>query len=491
MLYTVVNDGIDRIDGGFSFELSDTYGFPIDLTELIAREKGFVVDMEGFYKALTEQKNRSRAATAIDTGDWVVLKDDDTVTFTGYDELETIAHVIKYRKVTAKGKEQYQIVLDKTPFYAESGGQVGDRGELVFADGDVIEVTDTKKENGLIVHFTDKLPENPDDVLTAIVNAELRTSTENNHSATHLLHAAMKQVLGTHVNQKGSLVNEGYLRFDFSHFAKVTDEELAKIEAIVNEKIRENIGLKEERSVLYAEAIKSGVTALFGEKYGEYVRVITFDDDFSKELCGGTHVKATGQIGFFKIVAESAVAAGVRRIEAITGIAAENYINEQTKLVHQLKELLKNPKDISKSVESLLDENARLKKEIERSILEKSSGLKNELAQKAESINGINFIAQKVQLPNADAVKNLAYQLKDIVPNLFLVLAAEIAEKPSLTVMIAENVVKEKGLNAGNIVRELAKEIKGGGGGQPFFATAGGSDLSGLDRALEKAKSFI
>jgi len=480
-----------KIPGYLAFELSDTYGFPLDLTELIAREKGWTVDVAGYEKALSEQKNRSRVATAIDTGDWVVLKDDDTVTFTGYDELETIAHVVKYRKVTAKGKEQYQIVLDKTPFYAESGGQVGDRGELVFADGDVIEVTDTKKENGLIVHFTDKLPENPDDVLTAIVNAELRTSTENNHSATHLLHAAMKQVLGTHVNQKGSLVNEGYLRFDFSHFAKVTDEELAKIEAIVNEKIRENIGLKEERSVLYAEAIKSGVTALFGEKYGEYVRVITFDDDFSKELCGGTHVKATGQIGFFKIVAESAVAAGVRRIEAITGIAAENYINEQTKLVHQLKELLKNPKDISKSVESLLDENARLKKEIERSILEKSSGLKNELAQKAESINGINFIAQKVQLPNADAVKNLAYQLKDIVPNLFLVLAAEIAEKPSLTVMIAENVVKEKGLNAGNIVRELAKEIKGGGGGQPFFATAGGSDLSGLDRALEKAKGFI
>jgi len=489
--YQLAMEFVRTISGRIVFELSDTFGFPLDLTELMARENGWAVDVTGYEKALAEQKTRSRAATAIDTGDWVVLKDDDTVTFTGYDELETIAHVVKYRKVTAKGKEQYQIVLDKTPFYAESGGQVGDRGELVFADGDVIEVTDTKKENGLIVHFTDKLPENPDDVLTAIVNAELRTSTENNHSATHLLHAAMKQVLGTHVNQKGSLVNEGYLRFDFSHFAKVTDEELAKIEAIVNEKIRENIGLKEERSVLYAEAIKSGVTALFGEKYGEYVRVITFDDDFSKELCGGTHVKATGQIGFFKIVAESAVAAGVRRIEAITGIAAENYINDQTKLVHQLKELLKNPKDISKSVESLLDENARLKKEIERSILEKSSGLKNELAQKAENINGINFIAQKVQLPNADAVKNLAYQLKDIVPNLFLVLAADVAEKPSLTVMIAENLVKEKGMNAGNIVRELAKEIKGGGGGQPFFATAGGSDLSGLDRALEKAKGFI
>ncbi|SDP24860.1 alanyl-tRNA synthetase [Mucilaginibacter sp. OK268] len=479
------------IAGKFAFELSDTYGFPIDLTELMAREKGWTVDIDGFEKALQEQKSRSRAATAIDTGDWVVLRDNDSVEFTGYDETETIAHVVKYRKVTAKGKEQYQIVLDKTPFYAESGGQVGDRGELVFPDGEIINVTDTKKENGLIVHFVDKLPEDIDDALTAIVDPALRNQTNSNHSATHLLHAAMKQVLGSHVNQKGSLVNADYLRFDFSHFAKVTDEELAQIEAIVNQKVRENIPLKEERSVLYAEAITSGVTALFGEKYGEYVRVITFDDEFSKELCGGTHVKATGQIGFFKIVAESAVAAGVRRIEAITGVAAEVYITNQNQLIDQLKELLKNPKDLAKSVESLLDENAKLKKEIEKSILEKSSGLKNELAQKVEAINGINFIAQKVALPNAEAVKNLAYQLKDIVTDLFLVLAADFDGKPSLTVMIAENLVKEKGLNAGNIVRELAKEIKGGGGGQPFFATAGGSDASGLDAALAKAKSFI
>jgi len=489
--YQLVLGYVRKIDGHFAFELSDTYGFPLDLTELMAREKGWTIDLESFNKALAEQKSRSRAATAIDTGDWVILKDDESVEFTGYDELETVAHIVKYRKVSAKGKEQYQIVLDKTPFYAESGGQVGDKGELVFPDGQVIEVTDTKKENGLIVHFADNLPETPDDALTAIVNPLLRTSTENNHSATHLLHAAMKQVLGTHVNQKGSLVNADYLRFDFSHFAKVTEEELLQIESIVNEKVRENIPLKEQRMVAYQEAITSGVTALFGEKYGEYVRVITFDDDFSKELCGGTHVKATGQIGFFKIISESAVAAGVRRIEAITGIGAETYINAQSKLMHQLRELLKNPKDISKSIESLLEENTRLKKEIEKSVLEKSSGLKNELAQKAENINGVNFIAQKVQLPSADAIKNLAYQLKDIVDNLFLVLAADIDGKPSLTVMIAENLVKEKNLNAGAIVRELAKEIKGGGGGQPFFATAGGSDVSGLDKALEKARGFV
>jgi alanyl-tRNA synthetase len=478
------------LHGDKAFELYDTYGFPIDLTELLAKEKGWKVDMIGFEKALQAQKSRSRAATAIDTGDWVVIRDDDKVEFTGYDETESIAHMVKYRKVTAKGKEQYQIVLDKTPFYAESGGQVGDTGELVFPDGEVVNVTDTKKENGLIVHFVDKLPEDIDDALTAIVDAGKRNRTNINHSATHLLHAALKQVLGSHVNQKGSLVNAEYLRFDFSHFAKVTDEELWQIEAIVNEKIRENIPLKEERMVAYKEALTRGVNALFGEKYGEYVRIITFDDNFSKELCGGTHVKATGQISYFKIISESAVAAGVRRIEAITGIAAEQYINAQTMLIQQLKDLLKNPKDISKSVESLLEENAKLKKEIEKSVLEKSSGLKDELAKKAENINGINFIAQKVELPNADAIKNLAYQLKDIVSDLYLVLAADIDGKPNLTVMLSESLVKEKGLNAGNIVRELAKEIQGGGGGQPFYATAGGKDLSGLDMALGKAKDI-
>jgi len=487
----VANQSGKQIAGAFAFELSDTYGFPLDLTELMAREKGFDVDTAGFEASLHEQKNRSRAAGAIDTGDWVVLKDDDNVEFTGYDETETIAHVVKYRKVTAKGKEQYQLVLDKTPFYAESGGQVGDTGELIFPNGEVIDVTDTKKENGLIVHFVDKLPEDIDDALTAIVDQSRRNSIMNNHSATHLLHAAMKQVLGTHVNQKGSLVNAEYLRFDFSHFAKVTDDELAQIEAIVNEKIRENIALKEDRNVPYDVAISSGVTALFGEKYGDFVRVITFDEKFSKGLCGGTHVKATGAIGYFKIVAESAVASGVRRIEAISGIAAELFIIEQSKLVLQVKELLKNPKDIAKSIEDLIAENARLKKEIEKSVLEKSAGLKDELAQKVQHINGINFLAQQVELPNADAIKNLAYQLKDIVSDLFLVLTAAIDGKPSITVMISENLVNDKGLNAGNIVRELAKEVRGGGGGQPFFATAGGKDIAGLPNVLEKARGFI
>lgn len=489
--FNTLREYVKELPGEIGFELYDTYGFPKDLTELILRESGFKLDQRGFEIHMNFQKDRSRAATAIDTGDWIMLKEDESVTFTGYDEIETVAHIVKYRKVKAKGKEQFQLVLDKTPFYAESGGQVGDTGSLIFPDGEIIKITDTKKENGLIVHFTDELPNAIDDALTAIVDEERRLNIEGNHSATHLLHAAMKQVLGSHVNQKGSLVNANYLRFDFSHFSKVTEEELTQIETIVNQKVRENIALKEERSVLYAEAITSGVTALFGEKYGEYVRVITFDDDFSKELCGGTHVKATGQIGLFKIISESAVAAGVRRIEAITGAGVEKYVKEQSQLVHQLKELLKNPKDIAKSIEGLLEENNRLKKEIEKSVNEKASGLKTELAQKAESINGVNFIAQRVALPNADAIKTLAYHLKDIVSDLYLVLAADIDGKPNLTVMIAENLVKERGLNAGNIIRELAKEVQGGGGGQPFFATAGGKDVTGIDRALEKAREFL
>jgi alanyl-tRNA synthetase len=318
-----------------------------------------------------------------------------------------------------------------------------------------------------------------------------RIMTNANHSATHLLHAALKETLGEHVNQKGSLVNPDQLRFDFSHFQKVTDDEIDVLERIVNQKVREGIPLKEERRVWYNDAIASGVTALFGEKYGDFVRVITFDDKFSKELCGGTHVQNTAEIGFFKIISESAVAAGVRRIEAITGYNSENYIQEEGRLVKKLKELLRNPADLPKSVESLIEDNNRMKKELEKAVLMKASGLKDDLAKTAETINGVNFIAQKVELPNADAIKNLAYNLKDIVPNLFLVLAANINGKPSITVMIDEALVKEKGLHAGNIVKELAKEVKGGGGGQPFFATAGGSDVNGIDNALAKAKSFV
>lgn len=481
---------MDEISGEKAFELYDTFGFPTDLTELMAREKGLSVDMEGFEAELQKQKARSRAATAVDTEDWVIVTEGDETEFVGYDDLETHAHILKYRKVTAKGKEQFQLVLDRTPFYAESGGQVGDTG-LLIGEGEEAVVTDTKKENGLFIHFVDALPNNLDAQFVAKVDSQKRIATENNHSATHLLHAALKMVLGTHVNQKGSLVNENVLRFDFSHFSKVTDEEIREIEGIVNEKIRANIALKEERNVAYQQALDSGVTALFGEKYGDFVRVITFGEGYSKELCGGTHIPATGQIGYFKIVSESAVAAGVRRIEAITATKAEAFIHQQDELLKQLKELLKNPRDLAKSVEALVEENSKLKKEVEKAVLAKASGLKDELKAKAENINGINFIAEKVELPNAEAIKNLAYQLKDVVENMYLVLAAEIDGKPLLTVMISENLVKEKGMNAGSIVRDLGKEIQGGGGGQPFFATAGGKDVSGLGNALVKARGFV
>jgi alanyl-tRNA synthetase len=480
------------INGEFAFELYDTFGFPIDLTELMAREKGWKVDMNGFEAELQKQKARSRAATAIDTGDWVVVNEEEEVEFIGYDELESECKVLRYRKVTAKGKDQYQVVLNRTPFYAESGGQVGDTGKLEdhsrFFE---YSVTDTKKENGLIVHFMDEIPEDPSGSFYAVVDQQKRTATENNHSATHLLQSALRHVLGDHVNQKGSLVTSEYLRFDFAHFSKLTDLELLEVESMVNRKIRENIILKEERNVPYQQAVDSGVTALFGEKYGEFVRVITFDDHFSKELCGGTHVKSSGQIGYFKIISESAVAAGVRRIEAITADNTEKYFIAQNEQIKGIKELLKNPNDLLKTVESLIEENNRFKKEIEKILLERSAGLKHELVKNITTVNGINLIAQQVELPSADALKSLAYAVKDLVNDLFLVLACEIDGKPSLTVMVSENLIKERNLNAGNIVRELAKEIQGGGGGQPFYATAGGKDSSGLAKALEKAKNFI
>ncbi len=480
------------ISGAFAFELYDTFGFPIDLTELLAREKGATVDMGGFRKALEEQKDRSRAATAVDADDWVVLRAGEAVDFVGYDRLECETEILKYRKITAKGKDQYQVVLTPTPFYAEGGGQVGDTGLLIGSDSSrPIVITDTKRENGLLVHYTKELPGDPQGTFTAKVDAIKRRNTEANHSATHLLHAALKQVLGSHVNQKGSLVNSDYLRFDFSHFAKVGEEELTQIERIVNAKVRENIPLKEERGVPFQQAIDSGVTALFGEKYGDEVRVITFDDEFSKELCGGTHVRGTGQIGFFKIISESAVAAGVRRVEAITGIAAEQFVYEQSRAVHEINALLNNPKNPVSTLARLLEENSSLKKEVEQAVVDKALQLKDELMAKAEDINGVKAIIARVNLPTADAVKALSYALKNQTDNLFLVLGTDIGGKPGLTVVVSDKLVKERNWNAAAIVRDLAKGISGGGGGQPFYATAGGKDISGLDGALAKAKAYV
>lgn len=490
-VYSILKDQM-VISGDFAFELQDTYGFPIDLTELMAREKRWSVDMEEYHKSLQKQKSRSRAATAIDTGDWVTVHPDPETEFVGYDFLEIETKILKYRQVTSKGKEQYQIVLQKTPFYGESGGQVGDTGRLedhsrLF----FVDITDTKKENGVIVHFTDTLPEDLEGQFWAVVDEDKRTQTNNNHSATHLLHAALKRVLGEHVNQKGSLVNPDYLRFDFSHFAKITDAELSQIEHLVNKKIRENTPLKEQRLVPYEEALSSGVTALFGEKYGDFVRIITFDDNYSKELCGGTHVQATGQIGYFKILSESAVAAGVRRIEAITADKAEEFIIEQNQEITQLRTLLKGNKDLTAAVSALMDENLKLKKDAEKAVVERSGNLKHEIVHHMKTIEGINLIAVHVDLPNADAVKNLAFSIKDMVDNLLLVFTTLIDDKPGISVMLSENLVSERGLNASNIVRELAKDIQGGGGGQPFYATAGGKNKDGLAAVLEKVPHLI
>ena len=481
------------IDGKIAFELYDTYGFPIDLTALIARGYDLTIDEVGFQAELEKQKKRSREATAVDTGDWILVEgrsaNEGGRIFVGYKQLQSEIKIIQYRQVKAKGKQQYQLVFDHTPFYAESGGQVGDTGVIESANG-AIKIIDTKKENGIIIHFAEKLPEDISRTFHAKVDTEKRRFTENNHSATHLLHAALRQVLGTHVEQKGSLVNEEYLRFDFSHFSKVTDEEIQQIETIVNHKIRENI-VADIKEMPIDDARKLGAMALFGEKYGDTVRVVTFDKKYSIELCGGTHVPSTAQIGLFKIVSESAVASGIRRVEAITSLKAEQFFNDQLNLIHELRVLLKNPKDMLKSVQTLMDQNSELQKQVAALHRDKAKDLKKELLGKKQQINGINFIAEKIELDSADAIKNLSFELRDQVENLFMVLGADVNGKPSLSVIISDSLVKDKKLNAGNIVREIAKEILGGGGGQPFYATAGGTNSQGLIKALEKAKEYL
>jgi alanyl-tRNA synthetase len=477
------------ISGKTAFELYDTFGFPLDLTSLIARENGLSLDEKGFIAEMEMQKNRSRAASESETGDWVMVHQDEGVEFVGYDFLKSDSNIIKYRVISDKKGDRYQVVLDKTPFYAESGGQVGDSGWLI-SEAEKIRVVDTKKENDLIVHFVEKLPEYPEKQFSAEVDQEKRSLTMNNHTATHLLQSALKEVLGGHIQQRGSLVNEQLLRFDFSHFGKMTEEEIERVESIVNSKVRENIPLLERRNVPIEEAKAQGATALFGEKYGEFVRVITFDPTYSVELCGGTHVPSTSQIGLVKIVSEGSISAGVRRIEAITSKAAESYLREQESILKEIQELLKNPKDVKKAIEALLEERNTLKKEIENLHLEKASGIKTQLLSQFVERDGINSLIAKVELPNADFLKKLAYELKNEVKNAFVILAASIEGKPQIAVILEESLIQSKNLNAGQIVRELAKEIQGGGGGQPFFATAGGKDLSGLDRVIAKAKDL-
>lgn len=477
-----------EIQGKDAFVLYDTFGFPLDLTELIARENGLGVDEKGFGVEMEAQKNRSRNAAAQETDDWVEIRKIEQTEFLGYDKLEAEVRISRYRKVMQKKKTFYQLVFDQTPFYGESGGQVGDTG-YIEADGQKTYIFDTQKENNLIVHLTEKLPENPAATFWAVVDQQKRINTANNHTATHLLHAALREVLGTHVEQKGSLVNADHLRFDFSHFQKMTDEEIEKVEALVNAKIRENAPLEENRAMPMEDAKKLGAMMLFGEKYGDQVRVIKFGE--SVELCGGTHVAATGQIGLFKIVSESAIAAGVRRIEAVTASHAEKFVNDQIQTLKSIQETINGSNDILESVMNLLKENSELSKRIEGFNKERLKILKSSLKSKVLLERGINIIAEKIRIDNAGMMKDLAFQLKGEVENLFLVLGAEINGRPSLTVMISENLVEEKGLNAGQIVREAGKEIKGGGGGQPFYATAGGKDASGIQAAIEKALTFL
>ena len=479
-----------EISGKDAFELYDTYGFPFDLTRLIVSERNLSVDETAFNVEMQKQKERSRAATAIDTEDWIVVNEGNNSIFVGYDSLETEAHVLKYRKVKTKGREAYQIVLDQTPFYAESGGQVGDSGELLI-NGEKLKVVDTKKDNDLIIHFAEKIPADLNGKVKARVDAHKRKNTAVHHSATHLLHAALRKVVGTHVAQKGSLVNADYLRFDFSHFSKLSNEELAEVEKIVNQKIRENIPVV-TRYMPKDEAMKTGAMALFGEKYGDEVRVVSMDPGYSVELCGGTHVGATGELGFFKIISESAVAAGVRRIEALSGAAAEQYANEQFQLVQAIREQLKSPKDIVKAITTLNEENTQLKKEAERMEQSRLSGLRDSLKEKAQDINGVNFIGEVVNQVNADSLKKLAFELKSVVSNPIIVLASAVEGKAGVVLLFDEEKTKEKGLDASAMVKQkIAPLIKGGGGGQKTLATAGGQDISSLQQVIDTVKALL
>jgi alanyl-tRNA synthetase len=476
------------VSGGMAFELYDTYGFPLDLTQLIAKEHGWSVDINRFEELLQEQKSRSRAASEVSTDDWNILVDGNTETFVGYDQTENEVKITRIRKIDSKKDGVlYQIVLDHTPFYPEGGGQVGDKG-ILFSANETIDIIDTKKENNLIIHFAKKLPTDLNASFIAKVNTDLRTSSAKNHSATHLMHLALRTILGTHVEQKGSLVNPNYLRFDFSHFSKVTDEEIKRVEDFVNQRIQEQLPLIERRNIPIQQALEEGAMALFGEKYGDNVRAIKFGE--SMELCGGIHVENTANIWQFKIISEGAVAAGIRRIEAITGDAVKSHFAKQENTLSEIKEALKNPQDTIKAVLSLQDENTKLKKQVEQLLKDKARGLKTELAAQIIEVNGVKFLSTEVDL-DANGAKDLAYELGQNQTNLFLVFGTISEDKPMLTCSISKELVSDRNLNAGQVVRELGKYIQGGGGGQAFFATAGGKNAAGMKEALAKAIDFI
>lgn len=474
------------LNGVDAFTLYDTYGFPLDLTELILRENGMEADIEAFNKAMQKQKERARNAAAIETGDWITLKEGECK-FVGYDLFECEAEILRYRQIKQKNKVLYQIVLDQTPFYAEMGGQVGDTGWLI-ADDEKIDVIDTKRENNLPVHLVTKLPKDVTATFTAKINVKKRIQCECNHSATHLLHEALREVLGTHVEQKGSYVSPDSLRFDFSHFQKVTDEEIRKVEILVGEKIRANFPLEEHRNMPIAEAKALGAMALFGEKYGDEVRVVKYGS--SVELCGGTHIPATGMIGSLHVIGESSIAAGVRRIEAVTAEGAEQFVYAQQDLIRELRALMNHMPNLAQAMKKSIEENAEMKKQIEDYIREKSMRLKEEIVAKASESNGIK-VMQFVGKANADAMKNVAFQIKAETTDSFVFVAGIIDDnKCTLMLMLSDDLVKE-GLHAGKIVKEAAKHIQGGGGGQPHFATAGGKNMEGLSIAVGAVKEAV
>lgn len=478
----------NEVSGTKAFELYDTFGFPKDLTALILKEKGMSFNEAEFDASMLEQKTRSRAASEVSTEDWTVLIPGNVETFVGYDQLESEVKITRIRKIDSKKDGiLYQIVLDATPFYPEGGGQVGDQGVLTSAN-EIIEIIDTKKENNLILHFAKQLPENLTGGFVAKVNQELRDHSQSNHTATHLLHQALRSVLGTHVEQKGSLVSPNYLRFDFSHFTKVTDAELQQVEVFVNARIQEQLPLIERRNIPFQQALQEGAMALFGEKYGDSVRAIKFGE--SMELCGGTHVKNTAEIWQFKIKSEGAVAAGIRRIEAITNQGVKDFYKDQENTLKELSELLKNPQDTIKAVLALQEDNAKLSKQLEVLTKDKVKNLTTELVPQLQTINGVQFLAKLVDI-DANSAKDLAYEIGNTAKNIFLVLATAEEGKPMLTCYISKELVTEKNLNAGNVVRELGKYIQGGGGGQPFFATAGGKNIAGITEALNKASEFL
>ncbi len=490
LLDTVIENAESKtISGVKAFELYDTFGFPIDLTALILRERGYDLDQKGFEAALKKQKDRSRSATKIATGDWVTLSDDSEEEFVDYDTLETQIQIVKYRKVASKKDgEMFQLVFNLTPFYPEGGGQVGDKGYLEASNGEVVYIVDTKKENNLIVHFSKNLPRKPQESFKAVVDSKQRSRSASNHSATHLLHQALRKVLGTHVEQKGSMVHSGSLRFDFSHFSKLTDEELLEVQDFINARIKEELPLEEKRNIPYQQAIDQGAIALFGEKYGDAVRAIKFGN--SMELCGGTHVSNTSSIWHFIITSEGAVASGIRRIEAITGDAAKQYFMDRSNAFSALQKSLNNAQDPVKAVTSMQEQNSALQKQVAQLLKEKAKNIKEDLKNEVIELNGVHFLTKELDL-DAAGLKDLAFELGGEIDNLFILFGSKANDKPLLTCYIDKQLVASKGLDAGKIVRELGKHIQGGGGGQPFFATAGGKKPEGIAIALAQVKDFI